>query len=211
MIRRKVKSFELVMISGMLIFLAYVHLLQAISARRGARMAICAANLKQIGLAVHMYCQDYDNWLPPAYCQFCDKYWVEILEPYIFKSISSKQKQNPLICPSDKNHIWRGTNYICNGYYGFFSTSGYLKNLAYKPRKLSDFKHPEDSLLLMDGKPDVSPVFTKSNYVFCIDLRHKDMEGINFLYVLYVDGSIMGIRNKKGINFLFTENQLYGY
>ncbi len=63
----------------------------------------------------------------------------------------------------------------------------------------------------MDGKPDVSPVFTKSNYVFCIDIPHKDMEGINFLYVLYVDGSVRGIRSKKDTNFLFTENHLCGY
>jgi len=33
-------------------------------AREKARAQVCASNLKQIGLAIHMYAQDYDGWVP---------------------------------------------------------------------------------------------------------------------------------------------------
>jgi prepilin-type processing-associated H-X9-DG protein len=33
-------------------------------AREKARTGVCASNLKQIGLAIYMYAQDYDGWIP---------------------------------------------------------------------------------------------------------------------------------------------------
>jgi hypothetical protein len=205
---KKVKSIELVIATVLIIFLIIMFLVIPLSrARKCEKFAICASNLKQIGFIIHIYTQDYEGYLPPAYCQSSDKYWFEILDPYISKNISPKQKENLLVCPLDKNHIWRGTNYIYNGYYGFFSDSGYPKNLAYKPRKLSDFKHPEDTILLMDGKPDINPIFTYENYLSLIDERHKNICGGKFLLnVLYVDGGVKASNTSK-----FSFNQLYGY
>lgn len=200
--KEKIRKVELVVGVSMIIFLAYIFLMQVLSAKKAARMAICAGNLKQIGLVLHMYSQDYNNWLLPAYSKTSNEYWFQILKFYL----SETEKCKILICPSDKNHIWRGTNYVYNGHYGDLPISGGPSYL-YHPRKVSDFKHPEDSLLLMDGKTDVSPLFTQSNYTFCIDIRHKDMNGNKFLYVLWVDGSVKGADK----NPMFTNNQFYGH
>jgi len=58
----------------LLVVIAIIAILAAIlfpvfaRAREQARKASCASNLKQMGLACHMYAQDYDEFLP------CDSY-----------------------------------------------------------------------------------------------------------------------------------------
>jgi len=48
-----------------------------IAGERGrAQQTACSSNLKQLGLALLMYLQDHDNWLP-------DEGWVEAVYPYI--------------------------------------------------------------------------------------------------------------------------------
>jgi len=54
----------------LLVVIAVISLLMAIlmpvlsQARRRARRAACAANLRQIGVAIHIYAEDYDNTIP---------------------------------------------------------------------------------------------------------------------------------------------------
>ncbi|MFN4226768.1 MAG: hypothetical protein ACK4F0_01320 [Candidatus Ratteibacteria bacterium] len=174
-----------------IIFLLFIFLLPIISAQECKRKGISATNLKVIGMAIRAYAEDNDDLLPPLYYQ--KKYWFEFLEPYFNEMSSDLTKSKITICPSNKNHIWKGTNYIYNGHY--------------ENRKISDFKHPEDSFLIMDGKPDISPFFTKNNYKFCIDFRHGCHKDGSCLNVLFVDGSITHI----GAKSTFKDNQLYGY
>ncbi len=81
--RRKIKKIEGWAIGFIIIFLVSLLLAVFIKAREGTKIVLCILNLKQIGLISHMYARDYEDYLPPAYCQFSDKYWVEILKPYI--------------------------------------------------------------------------------------------------------------------------------
>ena len=61
-------------------------------ARENARSASCQSNLKQIGLGLMQYTQDYDEMLPPvstpiehyAYSSPINGYgWAGVLQPYI--------------------------------------------------------------------------------------------------------------------------------
>ena len=91
----------------LLVVIAIIAILAAIlfpvfaRAREKARQASCQSNLKQLGLAVHMYVQDYDERMPqaviggPAPPIFLLN---EVLEPYI-KNVQIWQ------CPSKQNSV----------------------------------------------------------------------------------------------------------
>ena len=57
----------------LLVVIAIIAILAAIlfpvfaRARESARTSACNSNLRQLGLAAHMYASDYDEWLPVDY------------------------------------------------------------------------------------------------------------------------------------------------
>jgi len=84
----------------LLVVIAIIAILAAIlfpvfaRAREKARQASCLSNLKQIGLGVHMYAQDYDERMPQlsyavvgetgsAFFNGQRIWWYEMLNPYI--------------------------------------------------------------------------------------------------------------------------------
>jgi prepilin-type processing-associated H-X9-DG protein/prepilin-type N-terminal cleavage/methylation domain-containing protein len=89
--RQRKTAFTLI---ELLVVIAVIALLAAIlfpvfaQARAKARQATCLSNLKQIGLAVMMYAQDYDEMLPPANYpapgSIGGNYvWYGFVEPYV--------------------------------------------------------------------------------------------------------------------------------
>src|SRR5919204_5425134 len=80
----------------LLVVIAIIAILAAIlfpvfaQAREKSRAASCASNLKQIGLAYHMYAQDYDETIVPGAnhnARYKDTdprcWWYGLLEPYV--------------------------------------------------------------------------------------------------------------------------------
>lgn len=67
------------------------------NARESARMATCASNLKQLGMAISMYVQDYDDKLPPpCYAGKTRRFWPFLL--YSYSKSGGHYK-----CPQDEN------------------------------------------------------------------------------------------------------------
>lgn len=73
----------------LLVVIAIIAILAAIlfpvfaRARENARKANCASNLKQLGLAVLQYAQDYDEMLPQGYTTPPARDWTSDINPYL--------------------------------------------------------------------------------------------------------------------------------
>jgi prepilin-type N-terminal cleavage/methylation domain-containing protein/prepilin-type processing-associated H-X9-DG protein len=118
----------------LLVVIAIIAILAAIlfpvfaRARENARKTSCLSNLKQLGLSIMQYTQDYDETFPLGHAQqggsdWINDGWQQAVQPYT-KSI------NVFMCPSDTNagaqspkapdYPWRGVgiSYAANGLYG---------------------------------------------------------------------------------------------
>jgi prepilin-type N-terminal cleavage/methylation domain-containing protein/prepilin-type processing-associated H-X9-DG protein len=99
----------------LLVVIAIISILAAIlfpvfaRARENARRTSCLSNLKQIGLALEQYKQDYDGVFP--YSRSKGKEWYELyLNPYI-------KSQQLIVCPSGPKE-WP-IHYSYNYFFGY--------------------------------------------------------------------------------------------
>jgi len=94
---RRKKGFTLI---ELLVVIAIIAILAAIlfpvfaRARENARRASCQSNLKQIGLGIAQYTQDYDEKVMPAYTtNGTGVFWPMIVQPYL-------KSMQIFVCPS---------------------------------------------------------------------------------------------------------------
>ncbi len=103
MIRKKAFALiELLVVIAIIAILAAILFPVFARARENARRASCLSNLKQIGLGLMMYTQDYDEKLPPTYNYYNGSgnvpliWWQDVTQPYI-------KSWQLFICPSDSS------------------------------------------------------------------------------------------------------------
>jgi prepilin-type processing-associated H-X9-DG protein len=150
-------------------------LLPALSkAREKARQATCMNNLKQIGMAMLMYVNDYDEYFPRCVYGWGTgahaEHWHTILMKlgYFGKTKRGasemtnflRSEWRVFVCPSAPNLKTTGTygipgwdwRYISYGYnYYYIGGSAGVGGNLYQPAKLSQIKRPSRTILVTDS------------------------------------------------------------
>jgi prepilin-type processing-associated H-X9-DG protein len=161
-------------------------------ARENARRTACASNLKQIGLAVFQYTQDYDEKMPLGYKSgTAPTMWNQRIDPYL-------KSTQIMICPSDKK---RNPGYGCNlwGACGgdFGGATGTIV------LSLPQFTRTSEVWMLADSQ-DVPPAtvgdsriwrFGTSGSTTRISTRHFD--GTN---LCFIDGHVKWVKDDVILN-----------
>ncbi len=109
--RRGFTLIELLVVIAIIAILAAILVPVFARAREKARQSSCSSNLKQIGLAIMMYAQDYDECYPIRYTlPLNSPLWQDLVQPY------TKNTQL-FICPSKGGTNWAsayGWNWYMN-------------------------------------------------------------------------------------------------
>jgi prepilin-type processing-associated H-X9-DG protein/prepilin-type N-terminal cleavage/methylation domain-containing protein len=85
------------------------------SARAAARSAACKNNMRQIGVAVHRYCNIHDEELPESFHNGPGRSWIFTLAPFL------ENVDIIRICPDDLRRedrlLAKATSYVINDYF----------------------------------------------------------------------------------------------
>ena len=147
----------------LLVVIAIIAILAAIlfpvfaQARAKARSATCQSNLKQVGLALLQYAQDYDESLPPAnyaYNASSNLIWQALVEPYTKSGIPSLNTQQGA---GVKTSIWVCPDYdkpLADGTKGSSPNRGYAGNANLMPAgaggaSLAAIEYPAQQVLVV--------------------------------------------------------------
>jgi prepilin-type N-terminal cleavage/methylation domain-containing protein/prepilin-type processing-associated H-X9-DG protein len=205
MSRRHRPAFTLI---ELLVVIAIIAILAAIlfpvfaQAREKARSASCLSNSKQMGLAVMMYTQDYDESYPQGYYAGPpEAWWLSLIQPYV----KDKDQGGIRNCPSAAGKGWA---YSMNDYlstksqsvisnvadtvligdatqipqWNLYSSSTYYvwwKPEAWNPKPAANFSKGDPNASLVDIDED------SNNSIGYVRYRHN--EGAN---IVFSDGHV---------------------
>jgi prepilin-type N-terminal cleavage/methylation domain-containing protein/prepilin-type processing-associated H-X9-DG protein len=195
--RRGFTLIELLVVIAIIAILAAILFPVFARAREQARKASCQSNLKQIGLAIAMYVQDYDETYPMAYMGYAapnpdwfgnnnsySQYWYMIFQPYV------KNKQL-FVCPTagqiqgSGGYGWNicGTKYTGssdgkgNGF-GYNAASVQTETPTGDFVKLSEVQESSNTVIVAD--PPSNGYSNNGNYFY-----PSSSAGRNYLPVLH--------------------------
>ncbi|NUQ00193.1 MAG: DUF1559 domain-containing protein [Armatimonadetes bacterium] len=154
---RRLRAFTLI---ELLVVIAIIAILAAIlfpvfaKAREKARQSSCQSNMKQLGLSIMQYCQDYDERYPSVYDDGHGYpngriIWADKITPYIknrqvFGCPSVNANLNPVNSPPYWPNNLQGTRYQMPMNHLF--TEG-----ASAPLTMNQFEAPSESICLAES------------------------------------------------------------
>ncbi|MBI5830733.1 MAG: DUF1559 domain-containing protein [Armatimonadetes bacterium] len=184
----------------LLVVIAIIAILAAIlfpvfaQARAKARSASCQSNLKQIGLALLQYTQDYDETLPLAnwaYGGGSNWIWQASIEPYIKSGIGNLNTQQTATA---KSGVWVCPDYdkaLADGTKGSSPNRGYAANqqlmragsAGTPAATLASIDYPAQQVLVVPHKGSAVMTWGNANDTDYLIARYRHQEGANYLHV----------------------------
>jgi len=143
--RRGFTLIELLVVIAIIAILAAILFPVFARAREKARQSSCLSNIKQAGLAVMMYAQDYDELLPrhcyqpPASSNYP---WSYAVQPYV-------KNTQIFLCPS--NSGWRNETNCCGGYTYNLSTSPSAGTVGCTNQKMAKIRRPAGLIMITEA------------------------------------------------------------
>ncbi|HCA45853.1 MAG TPA: hypothetical protein DEP45_00465 [Armatimonadetes bacterium] len=199
--RRGFTLIELLVVIAIIAILAAILFPVFARAREKARQTQCLSNLKQIGLGILMYAQDWDEVLPRS-AQYTapdvvipdggPDYWFEAIYPQVNNS-------QIFACPSYRDTYVRSGG-VAAVHPKFSDGVNYTYNLRAHQLAIATIEHPSAFLLVVDGTNNYFRLRrydeATTNYVWDMD-RHND--GWN---AVMADGHAKWYNRKWGANDL---------
>lgn len=198
---QKVDGFTLV---ELLVVIAIMSLLMALlapalrNARDQAKSIVCMSNLKQLGLAMTCYTNDFDGSFVPYYDSVISIPWPQILSQrqHLFPVDSGIQA-----CPSLRGSASAASGaWVHYAYNHLHIGSSFRYDGSFTPARFSDIAQPLATILLLDAyRPDVP-----SGYYIVIDavsgpsLPHARHNG--GLNICWVDGHVSYMKIQNPLN-----------
>jgi prepilin-type N-terminal cleavage/methylation domain-containing protein/prepilin-type processing-associated H-X9-DG protein len=157
-VRKGFTLIELLVVIAIIAILAAILFPVFARARENARRASCQSNLKQIGLGIAQYTQDYDETYPALGLDYdgdgattwsaTDAGWADLLQPYvksyqIFQCPSEPTRPNTT-APSPANNT--SNDYFYNRYMSLWGTSSSTSDLDV-PIRVAQMARPSNTIM----------------------------------------------------------------
>jgi prepilin-type N-terminal cleavage/methylation domain-containing protein/prepilin-type processing-associated H-X9-DG protein len=212
----------------LLVVIAIIAILAAIlfpvfaQARAKARQATCLSNLKQLGVAIMAYAQDYDETYPlanyPVFGGGSNTSWQFMVDPYVKANFpqdigtTANLKASVYHCP-DFSKTANGSvggrpssSYAANDFVMASNDNNYVPSTWRPVQRLANLQFPAQSVLLAPSRGN--SVWTEGDDSRCTQTACTEKRAggaANFAYV------VTRIRHNDGANYLLADGHAKWY